>query len=157
MNEVNTTALLERVKRLERQNKQIKLTGIVAVLGMALVLCCGAKDKVPKEIVTESFHVVDTEGRARAGLYVDQDDNIALGLFDKNGKPRAVLGVTQKGPQLALHDKNGKLCASLYVDQEAGLGLFDKNGKPRAILAVDQIGSALYLLDENGETEFSAP
>ena len=57
MNEVNTTALLERVNRLERQNKLIKLTGIVVVLGMAFMLLVGAKEKVPKEILWQRVSV----------------------------------------------------------------------------------------------------
>jgi len=91
MNEVNTTALLERVNRLERQNKLIKLAGIVVALVMAFVLLVGAKEKVPKEIVAESFRVVDTQGRIRAKLSVGQKGP-GLGLYDENGKHRAALG-----------------------------------------------------------------
>ncbi|MCK4306818.1 hypothetical protein KAW50_01170 [candidate division WOR-3 bacterium] len=135
MNEVNTTALLERVKRLERQNKLIKLTGIVVALGMAFVLLVGAKEKVPKEIVAESFRVVDTQGRTRAALFVSQEGPMLV-LSDENGKGRAALGVSPEGSMLGFSDKNEKL---------------------RAVLGVSPEGSALQLYDKNGKTEFVAP
>ena len=135
MNEVNTTALLERVKRLERQNKLIKLTGIVVALVIALVLLVGAKEKVSKEIVAEKFRVVDPYWRTRAILDVNQDGP-GLALYDENGKLRALLAVHQDGP---------------------GLALYDENEKPRATLTALQKGTFLALFDENGKVEFSAP
>ncbi len=167
MNEVNTTALLERVKRLERQNKLIKLTGIVVVLVMAFVLLVGAKEKVPKEIVAEKFRVVDTQGRTRAILSVLQEgsellEGSGLLLYDEKGRTRVGLSVLQEGSgllegsALSLYDKNASII--LALDQKGQrLGFFDKNGKNRALLAADQLGTALYLLDENGKTVFSAP
>ncbi len=157
MNEVNTTILSERIKRLEHQNKLIKLTGIVVVLGMAFMLLVGAKNKVPKEIVAEKFRVVDTQGKTRAELFAGPEGP-ALGLLDKRGKTRVNLTVDPKGPVLALIDENRKVRANFAIVQGCpALALHDKRGKYRAILAVPQEGPGLSLVDKNGKKVFSAP
>lgn len=157
MNEVNTTALSERVKRLERQNKLIKLTGIAVILGMAFMLLVGAKEKVPKEIVAESFRVVDTQGRIRAVLFVDQEGP-ALGLLDERGKLRATIAIDQEGPLLGLYDKREKTRAELAILQIGPrLSLSDENGKIRAGLAVIPEGPALALSDKYGKTKVITP
>ena len=151
MNEVNTTALLERVNRLERQNKLIKLAGIVVALVMAFVLLVGAKEKVPKEIVAKGFRVVDTKGKTRAALAVTPKGP-ALFLSDENEKLRASLTVTQEGPILALYDENGKSRVFLAVTQESpGLALYDKKGKMRAELDVLSRGPALRFYHKKGK------
>ncbi len=162
MNKVNTTALLERVKRLERQNKRIKLTGIVVVLGMAFVLLVGARKKVQKEIVAESFRVVDTQGRTRAGFSANQYSS-ELTFYGENEKLRVVLSAgfsaNQPGSGLTLFDRKGEPRAFL---DPSSLTIRDKKGKRRVVLGTvgekrpHGIGSSfegtgLGLYDEKGE------
>lgn len=163
MSEVDTITLLGRVKRLEQQNKQIKLSGIVVVLGIAFVLCCGVKNKVPKEIVAESFRMVDTQGQTRGRFSIEQipgteEKGSGLGLFDKNGKKGAMFFVSQEYTGLGFLGKNENVQILLSVDPiNRGLFVWDENEKLRIGIGIAKTGPGLDIFDKYGKSEFSAP
>ena len=81
--------------------------------------------------MAESFRVVDTQGRTRATLDVDQEGRSALNLLDENGTGRAILTCSLAGSGLALSHEDGEVSAWLSSSTETGpsLMLFDKHGK----------------------------
>jgi hypothetical protein len=92
----------------------------------------------------------NTNDKLRVGL----SSEASLELNDANGMPRAGLGVTAAGAELALGDENGKARAWLRVgkDGSPSLDLRDENGEIRARLIVDEYGPALDLYDAAGKT-----
>lgn len=107
--------LLQRVSRLERQNKLMKLAGVAAILGIAVILFSGATiSKSPKVIQARALEVVDENGKPCATLGF-MDGNPALFFWDKNGHNRATLGLVNEEPSLVLFDENKKPRASLSL------------------------------------------
>jgi len=105
-----------------------------------------------KEIRANNFVLEDKNGKNRASLGMDEDgvvlrlkygngaalclhdDKMVLSLSDNNGKPRAVLGATQKGPILCLYDEREEPRATLVVLKDGPhLILYDEKGKPLPI------------------------
>jgi len=70
-------SLVTRVNRLERENRRMKLMGVLVLVGIAAVMVMGqAKTlKTAKEIESERFVVKDEDGRVR----------VVLGLQPKSG------------------------------------------------------------------------
>ena len=111
----------------------------------------------PKVIRATQFILEDKNGKPRATLGVVKD-GAGLALFDETGEPRAALTVGSDGPVLPLLDKTGKPRAVLLADKDGpGLSLNDENGKPRAGLVVTKKGPGLHLLNENGKVVWSQP
>ena len=152
MNE-DTGALLRRVENLERQNRWMKWSGLVVLLGIASVLFYGATAS-KKVIESSGFLLVDENGETCAVLgFVNGEPGLVLA--DKNGKNRVFLAIVNGCPNLILSDENGT--ARTILGEGPGLSLSDENGKIRAILGLMNGEPGLGLYDENKETLFSAP
>ncbi len=100
--------LAQRVEKLEKANRRLKLAGALALALVACLLLLGAAS--PKRTVeAEEFN-----------------------LRDANGKVRALLAMAAKRPMFVLSDANGKMRATLAITADGPLlGLFDANGNPR--------------------------
>lgn len=134
---MDTAPLIQRIDRLERESRRLKAIGAVLFLGLAAVGTMGqAPPKaVPKRVEAEEFV-----------------------LWGQNGKARAILGVVNNEPSLALIDQRGDVRASLAVlaDGTAGLGLSASNEKGRILLSVSLDGfSQLSFRDGNGKVRAS--
>jgi hypothetical protein len=137
----------------------ISVTASLATMGLFLVFWGGqtalAKDNPTpqREVRAKGFLLVDKDGKPRANLGLLADGSPALTFYDKDRKSRAILGVANDGsPVLLFIDKNGKRRAGLTTSATGSpdLKLSDKNGKPRAILGVSVDGEpSLILADEN--------
>lgn len=124
--------LMERVERLEKQNRKLKQAGAVALILAAAVFLMG---------------------QAAQKKTVEANEFI---LRDTNGKLRAALDIYQGGPRLALYDAAGNVRGALDVF-EYGPGLFLSNaaGLPQVGLIVDAKGSEFSMsshqfLDRDG-------
>jgi len=113
----------------------------------------------PKVIRANQFILEDDQGRARAVLDVAKDGVPGLYLYDDNATPRAMLGVTNHGPVLALCDQTGKTLASLAVSSDgSSLRLADDKGKLHLRVDVGKDGvPGLTLLYANGVKIWSKP
>jgi len=179
--------LTQRLDRLERENRRLKISGAILLLALAAVGVMGQvlPKAVPKVVEAERFvlrdakgrvlaiwgteasgtpglHLYDLNGKPRAGLaVVGADGTPRLVLADQNGKARAVLRVGADGtPALALADQNEKARGGLAVgaDGTPGLHLFDQNEKPRAVLLVRADGTpGLGLFDKDGKVIWKVP
>ncbi len=157
MSEPILNTLTQRLDRLERENRRLKIAGAVLLLALAAVGVMGQvlPKAVPKVVEAERFVLRDTRGRTRATLDAEGSGTLALSLYDQNGKIRASLAVEADGtPRLDLVDQNGKQRVALNVVKDASaLVLADQNGKGRISLTVLPGGRPdLALSDQNGKT-----
>ena len=169
--------LVQRVEKLEKANRRLKLAGVLALTLVGCLLLLGAAS--PKRTVeAEEFVLRDANGDERARLGITASGS-ALGFRDANGNLRAVLstkgglilydakgdmrlslGDLPGGAALLLKDANGVSRVMLSVfdaGATAGLLLYDANGKVAVLVAVSPRGRELKLLDANGKLIFSAP
>jgi hypothetical protein len=117
----------ERLARLERENRRIKLLAGIAVLVLAGFALIGPSPE-------------SNENRAERFL-----------LTDAAGKTRASLGVTAEGPELLFLDENNRSRSSIGATADgARFRLFDAQGRVRARLAAGQKGTELSFLDSTG-------
>lgn len=119
----------KRLERLERENRNLKVIGLVAMLGLTGALFLGSTSAPSKTLEAETIVVRDPQGRGKIILAVG-DDGPAVTLVDKNGKLRANLGMTREGPALDLLDVAESPRAELMFTEEHGplLNFFDSKG-----------------------------
>jgi hypothetical protein len=90
--------VLERLTKLERQNRRLKRTGVAALIVAASLAFMGQASK-PKTIEANEFILRDASGNTRAKLWVDGA---------KAGEPMGIPGRTFRAdPTLALYDEQG--------------------------------------------------
>ena len=78
-------AVVARLDKMERQNRRLKLAGLVLLVLAAAGLLMG--QALPKRIIeAEKFLVKDRQGKVRAKLEVGEHDTPSLFLYDKEGK-----------------------------------------------------------------------
>ncbi len=120
--------LAQRVEKLEKANRRLKLAGVLALTLVGCLLLLGVAS--PKRTVeAERFILLDANGKPRVRLRM-RAEGPELGLYDANRKTRVALGMTPNGPKLGLLDANGNLQVILGAEAEGPrLVLFDANGK----------------------------
>jgi hypothetical protein len=112
-----------------------------------------------KEVQARQFTVVDQNGRARAQLSAG-DYNVALVFLDTVGKPHAAIILGDDGlPQIGLSDKTGTMRAILGVEQDGpALHFYDRENNGRAVMKYnDNHGSEILLADEEGKIFWFEP
>ncbi len=86
--------LTRQLDRVERQNRDWKVLGSVAIALLGLVFLIGATGgKIADEIRAKRFVLVDSDGKDRATLSVD-NYGAGLRITDQHGEVRAELVVT---------------------------------------------------------------
>jgi hypothetical protein len=166
--------LMERLERVERQNRWLVCGGLVLVLLCGSVLLMAQKP-LAQDVEAQKFVLKDAEGKERAELHMtDSGPELALlssspsgaeaHLNLNNGAPglvlrgvngkAALLRVDEDGPSLALISKkqDGVWFAGLDIAEDEGprLKLARENGGLSA--AVHPEGPNLSLLDSEGFT-----
>jgi len=139
-------SITQRLEKLERQNRWLKVAGSIFVLVVAsLVFTAQAPSK--KRVEANEFILRDAEGRVSAEL-LSTGAGASLGMYDPRGQLRAVLAVGKYGPGLVLVDANGKIRATFGLDDEEGPSLLqlDANGTRRL-----EIANQLRLFDANAK------
>lgn len=105
---------MQRLDRLERENRRSKRAAAALAIGIAAVVLMGQARPATKVVEAEQFVLLDPAGKPRGMLSVSPDGSAGLALVDKDGKPRAELGVEADGrPGLVLKDPDGNQRAVL--------------------------------------------
>jgi hypothetical protein len=96
----------ERLARLERENRRLKVAGLLAVLAVASVILSG-QTRVPQRIEAESFVVRNPYGQVVATLGTTQTPGPQQGygeltLEDTQGNHTVALWPLQDGPQILI-------------------------------------------------------
>ncbi len=157
----------KRLEELERKSARAQfINRLSALLEITLLLIMWfftygtpiAQERVLDDIRVRNFILEDVNGEICAALGVFED-RPSLVLYDKNEKPRIMLGVTNDGPQLYLFYESGLFCASLGADKNGrpGLALYDETGKARAVMGITKVGPTMYLQDEKGKPLWRTP
>lgn len=98
------------------------------------------------------LRLLDDQGRTRAGIAVRKEGPLLVFFDGESNKGRVTLKVDENGPTLQLGDEKGFIRAALAAPSNGPrLFLHDENGKSRALLAVKTTGTELSLWDEKGE------
>ena len=117
-----------REARLERENKRLRLVGILCILGLAGAILMGqAKtEEIPELIKAQAFSIVDKEGNSRGGLVTDVmggAPTTSLILTDAK-RTRVMLTQFDGGPlagsRLTFIDENGKYRLVISYDEKDG-------------------------------------
>jgi hypothetical protein len=148
--------LAQRVEKLEKANRRLKLAGVLALTLVGCLLLLGVAS--PKRTVSaQEFILRDANGKVQAVLGMRENDPM-LGFSDANGKVRLMLTLSEGMPGLGFLDANGKARALLGVSAVGPKLVFrDANGQTRAALGMSAEGPKLVFRDANGKLVFSAP
>ena len=159
-------ALTERVARLEKANRAMKVIVAVTVLGMAAMtstpqlLAKTVKKMVSLDaetITAQQINIVNGAGKTVAWLGT-AGSSAGLVFFDPTGKMVLALGETKASAGLAAYDGNAILAgngvtrAAVGINgQGAGLTALDGNGKPALVagIAADGSSAGSFALDSN--------
>lgn len=150
-------AVVQRVARIERQNRRLKGAGILAALLGCAGLLMGQSLPKSRTVEAEAFVLRDAAGKAHAGLQLTPDGSVALALYDQAGTGRVAVRVKADGsPDVTLTDAKARTRLVLRVEPAGspGLVLLDEAGTPRATLYVVADGSANLQLSDKNERVF---
>jgi hypothetical protein len=153
---LETAAILERLKRVEQQNRRLQRALILGFILLGCLVLIGASKKGRVVQATE-FLLKDSEGQTRASLKMGSAGP-DLAFYDANGKVvRALLGVLPSGPALGFYDPDGKNRISLAISPKgANLTFNDSDEKLRSELGMLEEGPNLLFLDRDGKTVYKA-
>jgi hypothetical protein len=168
--------ILERIEKLERQNRRWKQIALLCVIAIASIVLTdrllgqtqtpkATKRKpaaaapaptapvVPEKIEAESFVLKDSSGRTRADLAMG-GTGPTLRFLDQNGSALITISLndgTPSGPLLLLSDADHHSSLAMSVQQGAGSQL-SLTGNQNALIhvGVTNDGSALELFDQDG-------
>ncbi|MFQ5915501.1 MAG: hypothetical protein ACE5JS_20215 [Nitrospinota bacterium] len=158
MNGTQMDAVTQRLDRLERENRWIRLAGaVVLVLAVAVVLMGQAQPQ--KEIRAERFVLQDASGKELATLEALKVGKLVLGstLFLKQGESGVQLSAFENSALLNLYGKRRGRAVSLTISEDR-TGLYIRRGRAKAVLRVtDDAGPSVVLFDANEKPIWNAP
>lgn len=128
--------LVQRLERLERENRGLKGAGLLVLIALLSVAVMGQSPLTgPPLIEAQAFYVRDAAGKVRVMLGAD-----GLSILDANAAPRVRLSSsTSEGAAVA------------------GLSVLDGAGKQRSFLGMQADTPALSLRDRDGAVIWKAP
>lgn len=158
--------LMQRMDRLERENRRLKRYSGMMVVACAILLgLSGAmvffsgRFSLPGagQVVAARQFVLQGDGGATRGAWgIDKDGAVRLSLSDAQGRQRVRVSLLQDGSAgISLSDSADRKLAVFGVlpDQNTTLALTDRSGTPRAVLGVSSDGSSnLVFADRTGAT-----
>jgi hypothetical protein len=125
MHQPSVDLLMQRLERLERDNRRFKRAGAVFGLGALAVVLMGqatVQDRVSANMVVartieaQSILLRDATGKVRALLESQPTGPVTLTLSDKDGRERLALGVGPAGGVgVVFRDKEGTVRAGMGV------------------------------------------
>ena len=178
MNEPTIETLARRLDRVERENRWLKMVGVVALAMMVAVVLMGQLPQTApnKTVEAQRFVVLDASGNKRAvlgnveekGTFLvfrgsDGKDQIALRSFgdaralvlsDSTGADRTVLGVLPNGATtfgMADQSGNGRAALTLEADGSIALALYDENSKSHVKLVAGRDGNPGIVLQDKAK------
>jgi hypothetical protein len=141
-------SLVERVAKLERQNKTLKRIGAVAIVVVGILVLTGQAEQKGRIVEGNEFLLKDTGGTVRARLAVGPFGGGNLELYDAQGVTRASMGdlglelsdITENSAIIVAPDPTSALMSGSWftarhpnsevvVLHHAGLTFQDKAGK----------------------------
>jgi len=142
--------LVQRLDRLERQNRLFKRATTVAGLAVIAIVIMGQAAPRTSTVEAQKFVLKDKTGKIRAMLGEGVDNEIGLLIYDGKQRPRAMIAVDDNDmPVIRVSDDAGK--ERVVLDAISGVRV-EGNG-PRVVLGVQHGNEpALQLIDKDGWT-----
>ena len=134
--------LLQRLDKLERSNRRLKLSGLVVLVGLAAFGLMGQARPPLQTVEAQEFVVKDATGAVRARLGVSPTA-VSLSLIHEGGRVSLVAsGARGQGAHLAVADTAGKIKGLLLLNPET-VGLYlspvDATGPPKSARVVFEV------------------
>lgn len=161
-------AFVQRLERLERENRRLKRAGVVVLAAITALGLMGqaTPSRVTKVIAAEHFILRDSQGRNRGGLLM-VDGRPTLHLADDTGRARAELIVLSNNtPALRFYDygvggdTDPKFLAWMGVSRYGSttLALTGREDQSQAQMSAPNRGAPrLSFIDRAGRVLWSAP
>ncbi len=149
MTDSSVPNVLDRLDRLERENRRYKLAALTTALLLFVWAACAVAPQTRNTVSAERFVLVAPDGSEKATLELDSKGNPMLAL--RNGQASALL--TTQGPSLLLRGPDGKTGAFLGIDSKntSRMELTSHRLLDGVRLTAHEDGSAgVYVLDVNG-------
>jgi hypothetical protein len=152
-------AILQRIERLEAENRRLKRLGVLALVLLGAIFLMAQTPRAPKSVEANSFVLHDADGRIRARLAFCASSP-CLTLLDANEHAVTTLdGAGLKTQMLVLNDLKGKAWGVLAnyatlktkVGGGPSLSLFGPNGENQAELRIEPDGPTLAFSDTDGK------
>ena len=142
---MNDDRILERVERLEKENRRLRAWGAAAAGLAALALLAAAKPDTA--LRAEKFILTDSKGVERARFALDPEP--VLLFLDAKGKTTIDLRSDALGSSLDLFASGKKNRLSLVtIGRSSGMTLFDAEGRPRGVFGTMAPGAQMHRLKE---------
>src|SRR5215471_10941732 len=168
--------LLERLEKLERSNRRLKLAGLALVVALAAIGVMGQARPPLQTVEAQEFVVKDAGGVVRARLGASQSA-ASLNLFheggrahlavsDAAGKVKALLLLSPETVGLYLSPvdatgppKSPRVVFEVLNQGTGGFAFYDRNGQTRMLLGAvaDDGSSTAIILDASGKPAWKAP
>lgn len=107
MNDPTLESLRERLDRLERHNRYLKLAGALMLIGLIAGALTGPAVGSSPIVEAERVILKGRDGRVRAAFALAGDGSPVLAFNAKDGMTRIVLGIVDGEPRLNLVSKDG--------------------------------------------------
>lgn len=123
-------SLMERIEKVEKQNRRMKRTGVTAILLGSAFLVMGQTAPSGRTLEAQHFVLKDSTGSTRAELVTSGKLGPVLRLLDNKGSVRAALMVADAiGPSLQFYSTDGAPAVSIEVSDILGAHLTLADGK----------------------------
>jgi hypothetical protein len=157
--DMETTALSERVERLERQIKFWKLSVFVLFVLSATALTTrlfATTDRMDARIVAaQEFQILNASGKVVGRMNEDPGNPTGfsggLVFMYENQQPAISMGIeTTYGPHINLHDTDGRTRASVSFGPDGpAVDLFDKAQRPLIAMEIRDKGPRFKVFDKS--------
>jgi len=142
----------------------IVLGGLFSASGFLFATIIGdvrAQDEhklVRDEIVCHRLNIVDSRGKTRVRLLVDEYGGV-VAVHDKHGKGQAQLGISEYGGVISAHNEDGHSQAQLAIDKHGGVMSIFNNGNGNAVESgvSDRGEGIIKTMDKLGYVTASSP
>jgi hypothetical protein len=146
----NKDAILERLEKLERENRRLRRGGLAALLVVALAGILGAARPAAKTLRAQQLVLTDAAGNVRAKLSAENAKFASITLYDAKGRKMLSLNGGGPRPGIAMADVTGKTRV-LLGGLSPNLSFYDDAGDTTVSLDGDALGPRLLLFDGAGK------
>jgi hypothetical protein len=143
--------LNERIKRLERDNRHLRVFALLGLLVATALTSIYATRPVPDVIKAHEFDVADNAGKTKIRMGLREGtDWPEITLLDSMGRPRAQISVLSGMPLVALYSTEGKPGAAMTIfsDGSPTLTLSELQKRASVDMSLDASGSPLVRMHD---------
>lgn len=142
--------ILQRVEKLERENRRLKRAGLLVLAVAAAIGILGVAAPVPQTLTARQLLLTDATGNTRVKLSAMEGNVPRLTFYDTQGRKLLTLQGGGSNPGLAINDTTGKARVMLG-GLSPNLAFYDDAGNTTVSLDGDALGPRLIFFDGAGK------